>query len=272
MLTTDDHNSAEDTPRAPRPRWRPIAIGAVAVGVIGVGVAYIFGSSRVSRFASTSSAYAFPQTVLGSSPYTYMMGGSTNSASPQSGWSYGDMMGLGSDPGKAMGQYFENAPGPRVNSTDAAKLGQQIPNNATIDRSKNQITFTSEDVSLTLLASPSGGPDEAFKAAGLVNPTIMVPSGAKVGLNIINADSDTAHGLVVTSSTNVLSSWMTMMTSAPAFSGSALWFLGNATSKGMHEGTFSFIASQAGSYKYLCPVPGHAQEGMVGNFVVQPTV
>ena len=129
----DDQNSTGYTPRAPGPRWRPIAIGAIAVGVVGVGAAYMFGSSQVSRFASTSSAYAFPQTMLGSSPYTYMMGGSTNSESPQSGWSYGNMMGgpanssasqsgssygnmmgLGSDPGKAMGQYFANAPGPRV--------------------------------------------------------------------------------------------------------------------------------------------------------------
>ncbi len=272
MLTMDDQNSTGYTPRAPGPRWRPIAIGAIAVGVVGVGAAYMFGSSQVSRFASTSSAYAFPQTMLGSSPYTYMMGGSTNSGSPQSGWSYGNMMGLGSDPGTAMGQYFANSPGPRVNPTDVGKLGEQTPNNATVDQSKNQITFTSQDVSLTLLASPSGGPDETFKAAGLVNPTIMVPSEAKVSLNVINADNDTSHGLVVTSSTNVSSSWMTMMTSAPAFSGSALWFLGNPTSAGMHEGVVSFTASRAGSYKYLCPIPGHAQKGMVGNFVVQPTV
>ena len=41
-----------------------------------------------------------------------------------------------------------------------------------------------------------------------------------------------------------------------------------ATSAGMHAGTLTFTASTAGTYHYLCPVPGHAQKGMVGTFQV----
>ncbi len=37
----------------------------------------------------------------------------------------------------------------------------------------------------------------------------------------------------------------------------------------MHEGTISFTASSAGSFRYLCPVPRHAQKGMVGTFLVE---
>jgi uncharacterized cupredoxin-like copper-binding protein len=33
----------------------------------------------------------------------------------------------------------------------------------------------------------------------------------------------------------------------------------------MHGGTMTFTA---GTYQYLCPVPGHAQKGMVGMFGV----
>lgn len=47
-------------------------------------------------------------------------------------------------------------------------------------------------------------------------------------LRVINADPDTAHGLVITAS-QATSSWMPMMTARPAFTGSALWFLGNPT-------------------------------------------
>ena len=61
---------------------------------------------------------------------------------------------------------------------------------------------------------------------------------------------------------------MPMMANPPAFRGAALWFLGNPTSAGMHTGTLSFTASTSGSYQYLCPVPGHAQKGMVGTLVV----
>ena len=62
---------------------------------------------------------------------------------------------------------------------------------------------------------------------------------------------------------------MPMMTARPAFTGSALWFLGNPTFAGMHEGTLAFTASTPGTYHYLCPVPGHAQKGMSGTFTVQ---
>jgi uncharacterized cupredoxin-like copper-binding protein len=47
-----------------------------------------------------------------------------------------------------------------------------------------------------------------------------------------------------------------------------VWFLGNPTSAGLHTGTLSFTAAASGTYQYLCPVPGHAQKGMVGTLVV----
>jgi hypothetical protein len=62
---------------------------------------------------------------------------------------------------------------------------------------------------------------------------------------------------------------MPMVTARPAFAGSALWFLGNPTSAGMHEGTLSFTATTPGTYHYLCPVPGHSEEGMAGTLTVR---
>jgi plastocyanin len=61
---------------------------------------------------------------------------------------------------------------------------------------------------------------------------------------------------------------MPMLTAGPVFSGSALWFLGDPTSAGLHTGTLSFTATKSGTYQYLCPVPGHARDGMVGTFEV----
>ena len=101
----------------------------------------------------------------------------------------------------------------------------------------------------------------------MVNPAIVVHPGAHVSIQVINADPDTAHGLVVTVG-GATSSWMPMMTARPAFPGSAVWFLGNPTTAGMHAATLDFTASTAGSYRYLCPVPGHAQKGMTGTFTV----
>ena len=115
-----------------------------------------------------------------------------------------------------------------------------------------------------------GGADETFRIAGMVNPKITVPAGAQVSIDVINADPDTAHGLVITSGP-ARSSWMPMMTSRPAFTGSALWFLGNPTAAGMHTGTLTFTARTPGTYHYLCPVPEHAQKGMTGLFTVSNT-
>jgi nitrite reductase (NO-forming) len=59
-----------------------------------------------------------------------------------------------------------------------------------------------------------------------------------------------------------------MATARPVFPGSAVWFLGNPTSAGMHAAILSFTVGPPGTYRYLCPVPGHAQEGMTGTFIV----
>jgi len=182
------------------------------------------------------------------------------------------MMGTGTsaDPGKFMGRLWADAPGPRVTPAQAARAGTQIPPGAHINQAARTITFTTGSVRLAAVASPAGGPDETFRIAGMVNPKITVPPGAQVSIQVINADPDTAHGLVITKGQSQ-SSWMPMMTSRPAFTGSALWFLGNPTTAGMHAGTLTFTAAAPGTYHYLCPVPGHAQKGMTGLFTVSNT-
>src|SRR5205823_10986887 len=133
-------------------------------------------------------------------------------------------------------------PGPRVSPQQAARLGSQVPAGASVNRARNAILFTGTSVHLVAVASPAGGPDETFRIAGLVNPAITVPAGARVSIQVVNADPDTAHGLVITASANT-SSPMPMMTSRPAFTGSALWFLGNPITAGMHTATITFTAS-----------------------------
>ena len=171
------------------------------------------------------------------------------------------------EPSPAATGLFANAPGPRVSAAQAARLGSQVPVGATLDRTANTITFTS--VRLTVLASPAGGPDERFRIVGLTDPAITVPAGVQVSITVINADPDTAHGLVITAG-GATSSPMPMVTArrSPA---SAVWFLGNPTPAGMHAATLDFTATTPGSYRYLRPVPGHAQKGMTGAFTVSGT-
>ncbi len=209
--------------------------------------------------------------MMGGTGYRWMMGGAAAAPAWMRGRAVpGFMMGTSRDPGKVMGRLWANAPGPRVSPAQASRLGSQLPAGATADRAASRITFTGSRVRIVALASPPGGPDETFRIAGMVNPALVVNAGSSVSIEVINADPDTAHGLVITAN-GARSSWMPMMTVAPAFSGSALWFLGNPTSAGMHAGTVRFTASTPGSYHYLCPVPGHTQKGMTGAFIVRTT-
>ena len=272
-----------------------ILAGAVVIAAAGVGTGAAIAASSspggpataASASSAASPAYSWYRSMMnGYYGGGSMMGGSSagwmmseagsrwmtgGAASP--GWMTGGslpgmMMGGGTDPGKVMGSLWANAPGPRVSAAQAAALGGQVPAGAQVDRAANTLTFTTATAALTIVASPSGGPDETFRAAGLTNPRVIVPAGARVSIQLVNADPDTAHGLVVTSA-GAAGSWMPMMTARPAFAGSALWFLGNPTQAGMHAGTLTFTASAAGSYQYLCPVPGHAQKGMAGAFIVR---
>ena len=278
---------------------------AVVAGGLGTGLGLALGGGHQGtrgtlKPASTAATYAYYQTVAkhysgqygpGSSmmggysmmgagygtsgrsgaggfpAYAWMMGGRAAPGWMMGGSLPGYMMGGSDDMGKVMGQVFADAPGPRVSAAQARTLGVEVPGGASVDRAANTVTFSGQDVSFAVVASPSM-PAENFEVAGLTDPTVVVPLGARVNVEFVNADGDMAHGFVV-SARGAGSSWMPMMSAAPAFSGSALWFLGEATSAGMHAGSLSFTASSAGTYSYFCPIPDHAQEGMAGNFVVQ---
>ena len=272
-----------------------ILAGAVVIAAAGVGTGAAIAASSspggpataASASSAASPGYSWYRSMMngyygggsmmgGSSAgwmmseagYRWMTGGAASPGWMTGGGLPGMMMGGGTDPGKVMGSLWANAPGPRVSAAQAAALGGQVPAGAQVDRAANTLTFTTATAALTIVASPSGGPDETFRAAGLTNPRVIVPAGARVSIQLVNADPDTAHGLVVTAE-GAAGSRMPMMTARPAFAGSALWFLGSPTQAGMHAGTLTFTAAAAGSYQYLCPVPGHAQKGMAGAFIVR---
>jgi rusticyanin len=261
-------------------------VAVIAAMGIGVGVAVAAGGPT-SRPAAAGPGYSWYHSMMGRYHGGSMMGGPSNGwmmgprgyhwmmgGTSAPGWMRGgrlptSMMDTTTDPGKIMGRLWASAPGPRVSSSQAAQLGGQVPAGASVNRARHTITFTGASIHLAVVASPPGGPDETFRIAGLVNPALIVPAGSRISMQIINADPDTAHGLVITASNP--QSWMPMMTATPAFTGSALWFLGNPTPAGMHAGTISFTAATPGNYHYICPVPGHAQKGMTGTFTVGST-
>ena len=266
---------------------RPAAVAVVTVVGLAVAAVAGCGSGTTAHHPRTLSnpMYKYYRSMMGRYHGGMMMGGGPGrwmmgaagyrwmtGIDGVPGWMHGGrlpgyMMGINTDPGKIMGRFWANAPGPRVSPHTAARLASQVPADARVNRTSGSIVFTTTSVRLAVVASPPGGPDETFRIAGLVNPSLVLPAGARIHIEVINADPDTAHGLVITASRGARS-WMPMMTASPAFTGSALWFLGNPTSAGMHAGTLTFTATTPGSYRYLCAVPGHARKGMIGKLIV----
>jgi len=140
-----------------------------------------------------------------------------------------------------------------------------------IDRETNTVTFTGTHITLDMIAGQPGKPDTTFEVAGLVDPTIEVPRGAVIDLELVNMDygPDMAHGVVVT---QIAPPYGRIPVPMMGFNGvpplSAR--TGEALPSARYAvGRSTFRAVAPGTYYYLCQVPGHAQEGMYGTLIVQ---
>jgi rusticyanin len=153
-----------------------------------------------------------------------------------------------------------------VSAAQVRQLGDQTPSGASVDACADRTTFTATTVTLVVEAVPPNNPDMTFRIAGLVNPTVVVPKGAQVDLEFINADSDEAHAFVITPEQPPFAFHPA---AEPAFPGSAAGPVGDPTAAGQGARNVEFTASISGSYQYLCPMPGHAEMGMHGAFIVQ---
>jgi rusticyanin len=173
---------------------------------------------------------------------------------------------IGADPGRMMGSMMAGTAPETVSPTQARHLGNVVPSGAEVTRSANVIRFY-RNVDLVVVASPDTGPDMTFRVAGLTDPRIVIPVGATVTIRFINADRDTSHGLIVTDALPPFP-YMAMMAAPPTFDGAFATPLGDASDSVMPAETVAFTASEKGRFKYLCPVPGHAQQGMFGELDV----
>jgi hypothetical protein len=128
--------------------------------------------------------------MMSQAGYRWMTGGAGAPGWMRGGTLPSAMMGsAGTDSGTVMGTLFANAPGPRVSAAQAQRLGSQVPAGAGVNRAARTITFTTDNVNLVVLASPSM-PAESFRIAGITDPAVSVPAGARVSIELVNADDD----------------------------------------------------------------------------------
>jgi rusticyanin len=200
-----------------------------------------------------------------------MMGGSGPSGGMMGGTGGGPngTVYSGTDMSRIMGGVPAAAPGLRISAAQAQAEAAAVPAGARVDTAANTVAFAGRAVTLTAVAGPDGRSMYTFEVAGLTDPAISIPAGAQITLRFVDADTDMAHGIVVTAADPATAAaWMPMMNAAPAFPGAAIWALGESGSTGAPTATTSFTAATPGTYTYLCPVPGHAQQGMYGTLTV----
>ena len=97
----------------------------------------------------------------------------------------------------------------------------------------------------------------ALKDEPGVNPTINMSVGDKVVFNVVN-DGMSFHAFGVTQDTEGFSG---------VIPGSEIAAPTNPL-KPTESGTSEFIAGEEGTYYYICTVPGHRAQGMVGEIIV----
>jgi len=150
-----------------------------------------------------------------------------------------------------------------------AALVRQSERGVTIDRATNTITYHSAHDLVVPLAAPAALhlPGMQWEIDGLINPTVVVPRGAQVTVDLVNADQGYMHGFEVTKATPPFQE-MAMMQGTAAFPGAFVMPIWPETSHGQYHRSTQFTAATAGTYHYICPVPGHAAHGMAGQFVV----
>ncbi len=179
----------------------------------------------------------------------------------------GGMMGRGSS-GMMTGSSAMGGTAQSATPVSIRALTVRLAGAAAIDRRADTIIERTKRVHLVALASPEGVPDMTWNVDGLVNPTVVIPRGARVTIDLFNADEDHQHGWELTV-TPPPYRFMAMMYAAVAQPSSFAMPVQEASSARWLGHSLHFTAADSGTFYYFCPVPGHAQKGMYGKLVVR---
>ncbi len=182
------------------------------------------------------------------------------------GYGMGGMMG-----GGMMGGYGWQG-GRQITFPDANQQLLRTTQSAQVDKARNRVVFSGDRIEITMAAVQPDFPDTTFEVAGLVNPTIIVPSGSLITLNFVNMDygNRMTHGVVITP-VPPLYPVLSMMGMPDTLVGIPILpprQLKDAQKSLYAEGTVTFEAPPQGTYYYLCQYYDHAYKGMYGRFIV----
>jgi rusticyanin len=165
-------------------------------------------------------------------------------------------------PGAGIKQVGMTLVSSRVQTLSASQVSS-LPNSMTrgsLSPDKHTLTFSKKMVHLVVQSGPASDM-LSYRIAGLRNPTLVVPAGATLKVLFINTDDDMMHNLRFT-------------VQKPPFKGPVKSVgtisLAHKSMTAYHaEDLMMRVPTRAGTYTYLCTVPGHAPGGMYGTLIVR---
>ncbi|BCS93200.1 hypothetical protein L3N51_02325 [Metallosphaera sp. J1] len=192
----------------------------------------------------------------------------------------GGMMGgyymMGYHEGYAYG-YYGSTP-----ISEAVLFAKNVQPYAKVFPQNDTIVFSSTQINLVVLsmghgrafnltnytAPPSAhSQNNVFVIDGLINPTLIVPGGSVLNVELINLDAGDYHNLAVTPVPPPYPYYSMMHIRMDVVGMTPMVPYANYNDGQAYESSFS-ISLQPGIYYYVCEYPGHAEMGMYGEIVV----
>ncbi|HYW76012.1 MAG TPA: hypothetical protein VFA48_05240 [Gammaproteobacteria bacterium] len=195
------------------------------------------------------------------------------------GTGYGPgMMGGGYGPGMMMGGGVSNRPvspgwgGQMWSYTKVERYLAESNRLGEAGASYKTVRFRGPEITINMVAVQPGHVDGTFEVHGITNPTLIVPLGAVVHLNLVNMDygDNMEHGVIITPAGPPYA-FMSMMQTGQGLAG-VMPFLPWRSDEDVKTAHYAalgstFMARAPGTYWYVCLTPGHAAKGMYGRFV-----
>jgi rusticyanin len=149
---------------------------------------------------------------------------------------------------------------PKTLTPAALTAAQQTATHGQASADKKALTFRQKIVRLMIVSGPASDM-LSYRIDGLRNPKLIVPRGATLHALFVNTDDDMLHNLRFT-------------LQGPPFKGTVKAVgtanLPHKSEEAYHAEDLTLrMPTHAGTYTYLCTVPGHAPGGMYGTLIVR---
>lgn len=228
--------------------WTKIAIAALALA-IGAG--------------ATAAVFTLSGGQAGSGPSPAASQRSTSPAGPSASGTggAGGMMGVSN--------IARGTSGGLVPATKMQALAAQAAHAVTT--SGDTLTYATKAVTLVALGAPGNRPGMYWQIDGVDGPggpTVSVPAGATVTVEFADGDPGHRHGFELTTASPPYNR-MAMGEGNIAAPGAFIMPVPPPNGDQWHAATVTFQAPAPGTYHIICPVPGHAQQGMWATFIVR---